>query len=62
MIVRANKVYFEYWHEPRVLVDLKQSTRVSVVDNVISADRRATIVFVKADPESDYISSGNQKV
>ena len=61
-MVRANKVYFEYWYNPRVLVNLKQSTRVSVMDNVVSADARDKIVFVAADPSSDYVSSGNVKV
>lgn len=62
VMVRANKVYFEYWYEPRILVNLHQATRVSVLDNVVRADPRDTIIFVKADPGSDYISSGNQKI
>jgi len=61
VVVRANKVYFEWWYNPRVFVNLKQSTRVSVLDNVISSDPRDSIVFVKADPGSDYVSSGNVK-
>jgi hypothetical protein len=62
VMVRANKIYFEWWYNPRVFVNLKQSTRVSVLDNVISSDPRDSIVFVKADPGTDYVSSGNVKV
>jgi Right handed beta helix region len=62
VIIRANQVYFEYWYNPRILVNLKKSTRVSVLDNVVRADPRDTIIFVKSDPESDYISSGNKKI
>jgi hypothetical protein len=41
---------------------LAKSTRASVVDNVAIVDPRDTLVFVQADNESDYASSGNRRM
>jgi hypothetical protein len=60
--VRNNQVRFVHDSRPRVLVGLAKSTRASVVDNVAIVDPRDTLVFVQADNESDYASSGNRRM
>jgi excisionase family DNA binding protein len=61
-VVRDNNVVFLHDPRPRVLVDMALSTRVSVLDNRVSADPRDTVRFVTADPGSDYVESGNVRV
>ena len=62
VMVRQNKLLFYHDDRTRVLVNLRDSTRVSVVDNRVTADPRDTVVFVTADPGSDYVQSGNVRV
>jgi hypothetical protein len=62
VIVRDNEVRFLYDHRTRVFVKLADSTRTSVLNNRISADPRSQLVFVTADPGSDYSESGNQRI
>jgi hypothetical protein len=62
VIVRDNDVRFLYDYRTRVLVTLGGSTRISVLDNSVSADPRSQVVFVRADPGSDYTESGNERI
>ncbi len=60
--VRSNEVRFDRDPRTRVLVNLAKSTRASVIDNVAMVDPRDTLLFVQADNESDYVSSGNRRM
>jgi len=60
--VRNNQVRFVRDTRTRVLVNLVKSTRASVIDNVAIVDPRDTLLFVQADNESDYVSSGNRRM
>jgi hypothetical protein len=62
VILRQNRVRFYHDHRTRVLVNLSTSTRVSVLDNEVTADHRDNVVFVTADPGSDYVDSGNRRI
>lgn len=60
--VRSNEARFVRDPRTRVLVNLVKSTRASVIDNVAMVDPRDTFLFVRADAESDYVSSGNRRI
>jgi hypothetical protein len=62
VLIRGNQVRFVYARRTRVLVNLEKSTRASVLNNTVTADYRDLVVFVTADGESDYVSSGNHRV
>lgn len=60
--VRRNQVRFVRDPRTRFLVNLVQSNRVVVLGNTVTADPRDTVVFVKADPNSDFVLSGNRRI
>lgn len=62
VLIRSNRVIFVHDNDARILADLKKSTRLRVVNNTVDADPRDKVVFVMADRESDYVSSGNRKI
>ena len=60
--IRGNQVRFVFANRTRVLVGLHKSSRADVENNTVTADARDQVVFVTADADSDYFSSGNKRV
>jgi hypothetical protein len=65
VLIQGNRVRFEFagpGDRTRLMSDLKVSTRVSLLSNMVTAAPNDKVVFVKADRQSDYVSSGNKRI
>jgi hypothetical protein len=61
-VVENNRISLLHDRRTRVLANLTQATNVFILDNTVTADPRDTVVFVKTDGRSDYVSSGNRRI
>jgi hypothetical protein len=61
-VVENNRISLLHDRRTRVLANLTEATNVFILDNTVTADPRDTVVFVKTDGRSDYISSGNRRI